>query len=148
MGLKFSWRVILLVVHEIAEIMMVLVLHVNAQVTRRSEYGFAFLADEALSNVCHDGGGGRFFAVHPLLMAAEVIVACEVFRAVCAVIRFQFRVHKRVTSEMVASIEAVLAQLAFVCFRAVDLLFRLLSCTLLYHWRWIGRRTRMIRIRF
>lgn len=76
MGFKIARRLLLLllVVHEIAEIIVVLALNVNSQVTRTAESGLALLADEA-------------FDMHVLLMLAKVVAAFEVFRAVSAFVR-------------------------------------------------------------
>jgi hypothetical protein len=115
--------------HEVVELGVVLVLHVHAQVAGAGEDGFALLAHEALVDVGHGRGGRGLLAVDALLMPTEVVVACEVFRAVGAVVGLQFRVHQRVAGEVVASVEGVLALRAFVGFGAVDLLLRLLQGT-------------------
>jgi hypothetical protein len=76
-------------IDEVTEVGVMLVLHVNAQMSRACKNGFAFLAHEALVDSCHCGSGGSFLTVDPLLVSTEMIVACKVFRAVCAVIRLQ-----------------------------------------------------------
>lgn len=131
---------LLLMVHEVAEVVMMLVLHVYPQMTRAGEYGFAFLANEALSDVVHGGGGCCFLAMHSLLMSTEMIVTGEVFRAICAVIRLQFGVHQWMSSEMIASIETIFALWAFVSFAAVDFFLRFLRRTMRSRWfRWRAR---------
>lgn len=87
--------------NEIGVVVMMLVLHVHAQMTRTREDRFALLTDESLIKVAHGGRRLRLFAVHTLLMAPQVIVPREVLRAVVAVIRFQFAVHLKQRGEKI-----------------------------------------------
>lgn len=112
-------------IDEVGEVVVMLVLHVHPEVTGTGEYGLAFLADEALSDVSHGGGRRCFLAVHSLLMSTEMIVASKVFRTVSAVVWLKLGMDERVSRQMITSVEAVVALRTFVSLRAVDFFLRL-----------------------
>ena len=88
---------LLRVVHEIAEVTMMFVFHVNSQMPGACENGLTFLTHEALVDASHRSGSCGFFTMHSLLVPAEMIVACEIFRTVSAMIGLEFRVNQGVT---------------------------------------------------
>lgn len=79
--------------YKVSVVVMMLVLHVNSQVTRTRKNRLALLTNKSLLEIVHGGSRLGLLTMNSLLMTPQVVVSRKILRTVVAVIRFQFAMH-------------------------------------------------------